>query len=232
MGSLWISTQRISTSLGAGLFKSFLGMQVEQGDKRSRCILTTMSKRRLHQQNRFVPSASQSIRVFSPSRGLPRHPLPTQAVVSLICGQALFAATRIRLILNCCITARRVLCFCSAIPMGNASPSDRVPGSVQQSADHVPPPHRSQLRSHLNGHQFGGNSSSCRSTSGNLMLYNEPPIMWRSTMQNITALSTERLSQQKRLVLLGVGSRSGLKLSGATERCSGARGGHASVWRY
>ena len=35
-----------------------------------------------------------------------------------------------------------------------------------------------------------GNSSSRRSTSGNLMLYNQAPIMWRSKMQKTTALST------------------------------------------
>jgi hypothetical protein len=35
-----------------------------------------------------------------------------------------------------------------------------------------------------------GNSSSRRSTSGNLMLYNKSPIMWRSKMQKTTALST------------------------------------------
>ena len=35
-----------------------------------------------------------------------------------------------------------------------------------------------------------GNSSSRRSTSGNLMLYNKSPIMWRSKMQKSIALST------------------------------------------
>jgi hypothetical protein len=35
-----------------------------------------------------------------------------------------------------------------------------------------------------------GNSSSRRSTSGNLMLYYQAPIMWRSKMQKTTALST------------------------------------------
>ncbi len=35
-----------------------------------------------------------------------------------------------------------------------------------------------------------GNRSSRRSTSGNLMLYNQAPIMWRSKMQKTTALST------------------------------------------
>ena len=35
-----------------------------------------------------------------------------------------------------------------------------------------------------------GNSSSRRSTSGNLMLYNKAPIMWKSKMQKTTALST------------------------------------------
>ena len=34
-----------------------------------------------------------------------------------------------------------------------------------------------------------GNSSSCRSTSGNLMLYNKAPIMWKSKMQKTTAPS-------------------------------------------
>ena len=35
-----------------------------------------------------------------------------------------------------------------------------------------------------------GNSSSRRSTSGNLMVYNQAPITWRSKMQKSTALST------------------------------------------
>jgi hypothetical protein len=35
-----------------------------------------------------------------------------------------------------------------------------------------------------------GNSSSRRSTSGNLCLYNRSPILWRSKMQKTTALST------------------------------------------
>jgi hypothetical protein len=35
-----------------------------------------------------------------------------------------------------------------------------------------------------------GNSSSRRSTFGNLMLYNQAPIMWRPKMQKMTALST------------------------------------------
>ena len=35
-----------------------------------------------------------------------------------------------------------------------------------------------------------GNSSSSRSTTGNLMLYNKAPIMWKSKMQKTTALST------------------------------------------
>jgi hypothetical protein len=34
-----------------------------------------------------------------------------------------------------------------------------------------------------------GNSSSRRSTSGNLMLYNKSPIIWRSKLQKTTALS-------------------------------------------
>ncbi len=36
-----------------------------------------------------------------------------------------------------------------------------------------------------------GNSSSSRSTSGNLMLYNKSPIMWSSKMQRATAPFTE-----------------------------------------
>ncbi len=35
-----------------------------------------------------------------------------------------------------------------------------------------------------------GNSSSRRSTLGNLMLYNKAPIMWKSKIQKTTALST------------------------------------------
>ena len=35
-----------------------------------------------------------------------------------------------------------------------------------------------------------GNSSSRRSTSGNLCFYNRSPILWRSKMQKTTALST------------------------------------------
>ena len=35
-----------------------------------------------------------------------------------------------------------------------------------------------------------GNSSSRRSTSGMVMLYNKSPIMWKSKMQKTTALST------------------------------------------
>jgi hypothetical protein len=35
-----------------------------------------------------------------------------------------------------------------------------------------------------------GNSESRRSTSGNLLMYNDAPIMWRSKMQKTTALST------------------------------------------
>ena len=35
-----------------------------------------------------------------------------------------------------------------------------------------------------------GNSSSSRSTSGMVMLYNKSPIMWKSKMQKTTALST------------------------------------------
>jgi hypothetical protein len=36
----------------------------------------------------------------------------------------------------------------------------------------------------------GGNSESRRSTSGNMLLYNGAPVMWRSKMQKTTALST------------------------------------------
>jgi hypothetical protein len=46
-----------------------------------------------------------------------------------------------------------------------------------------------------------GNSSSRRSTSGNLMLYNKAPIMWKSKMQKTTALSTaeaETIRRQRR----------------------------------
>ena len=35
-----------------------------------------------------------------------------------------------------------------------------------------------------------GNSSSRRSTSGMIMMYNKSPIMWKSKMQKTTALST------------------------------------------
>jgi hypothetical protein len=35
-----------------------------------------------------------------------------------------------------------------------------------------------------------GNSESRRSTSGNMLLYNGAPVMWRSKMQKTTALST------------------------------------------
>jgi hypothetical protein len=37
-----------------------------------------------------------------------------------------------------------------------------------------------------------GNSSSSRSTSGMVMLYNKTPIMWKSKMQKTTALSTAK----------------------------------------
>ncbi len=37
---------------------------------------------------------------------------------------------------------------------------------------------------------YWGNSSSRRSTSGMVMLYNKLPIMWKSNMQKTTALST------------------------------------------
>ena len=37
-----------------------------------------------------------------------------------------------------------------------------------------------------------GNSSSRRSTSGNLCLYNRSPILWRSKLQKTTALSTAK----------------------------------------
>ncbi len=48
------------------------------------------------------------------------------------------------------------------------------------------------LQDLLSGHADSdwGNSSSRQSTSGNLMLYNQAPIMWRSKMQKTTALST------------------------------------------
>ncbi len=36
---------------------------------------------------------------------------------------------------------------------------------------------------------YWGNSSSCRSTSGNLMLYNKAPAMWKFKMQQTMALS-------------------------------------------
>ena len=39
-------------------------------------------------------------------------------------------------------------------------------------------------------HADWGKSSSRRSTSGMVMLYNKSPIMWKSKMQKTTALST------------------------------------------
>ena len=48
-----------------------------------------------------------------------------------------------------------------------------------------------------------GNSSSRRSTSGNLMLYNKAPIMWKSKMQKTTAFVFGRPSRLPRYEVKG-----------------------------
>jgi hypothetical protein len=72
--------------------------------------------------------------------------------------------------------------------MGSSSLRDGVPGRVPYTYRH----RVGAIRDLLSGFTDSdwGNSSSRRSTSGNLMLYNKAPIMWKSKMQKTTALST------------------------------------------
>jgi hypothetical protein len=96
--------------------------------------------------------------------------------------------------LVCSVTVGSILCFGRLNPLGSTSPLDGVflgPPNLQGSPIAA---ESSTTRNCSLGTltRTGGiaRPESRRSTSGNLMLYNQAPIMWRSKMQKITALST------------------------------------------
>ena len=184
---------------GGGLMESFLGMQVEQKDNTIKLHLDHYVQEMLTEYKDYI-KRSLRIKRVPMNPGLVLHPEDCPAVPDphrqkfyrSFVAKLQFAATWIR--------------FDIAYPVSQLARFCAAAGSSQWAALH-------HLMEYLEGFSSlqltyrrrtgasidlltgyadadWGNSSSRRSTSGNLMLYNKSPIMWRSKMQKTTALST------------------------------------------
>jgi hypothetical protein len=184
---------------GGDLMKSFLGMQVEQGDNKIKLHLDHYVQEMLTEYKDYIKKSLRPKRVpMNPGVVLRPEDCPAipdphkQKFYRSFVAKLQFAATWIRF--DIAYPVSQLARFCASAGTQQWSALHHLMEYLEgfSSLQLIYRLRKGASRDLLTGYADSdwGNSSSRRSTSGNLMLYNKSPIMWRSKMQKTTALST------------------------------------------
>jgi hypothetical protein len=183
---------------GGGLMETFLGMEVEQTGKEIRLHLDKYVRSVLDEYKDFIKKSLRPKRVpMSPGLVLNNEDCPAipdprrQKFFRSFLAKLQFTATWVRF--DTSFTVSSLARFCNS-----AGPSHWAAlHHLMEYLEGFPSfkliyRRRTGVDDGLSGFADAdwGNSSSRRSTSGNLCLYNRSPISWRSKQQKTTALST------------------------------------------
>jgi hypothetical protein len=183
---------------GGGLMETFLGMEVEQPGEVIRLHLDSYIQEVLTEYKAYIKKALRPKKVpMSPGIVLNNEDCPItpdprkQKYYRSFIAKLQFAASWIRF--DTSFTVSTLARFCAS-----AGPSHWAAlHHLMEYLEGFPSlkltyRRRTGVDDGLSGFADSdwGNSSSRRSTSGNLCLYNRSPILWRSKMQKTTALST------------------------------------------
>jgi hypothetical protein len=184
-----------------GLMRTFLGLEIEQSN---RLITLHLDHCVRDMHNKYKTYIKKSLRtkrvpiqlgVILRQEDSPTLPDPSkQKFYRLFVAKLQFAASWIRFDISFAVS--QVARFCASagathwaalhhlMEYVEGLPSFKV--TYRRRIEH--------LQELLTGYADSdwGNSSSRRSTSGNLMLYNQAPIMWHSKLQKTTALSMSK----------------------------------------
>ena len=183
---------------GGGLMETFLGMEVEQPGKVIRLHLDSYIQEVLTEYKDYIKKALRPKKVpMSPGLVLNNEDCPItpdprkQKYYRSFIAKLQFAASWIRF--DTSFTVSTLARFCaSAGPSHWAALHHLMEYLEGFPSFKLTYRRRPAVDGGLSGFADSdwGNSSSRRSTSGNLILYNRSPVLWRSKMQKTTALST------------------------------------------
>jgi hypothetical protein len=183
---------------GGGLMETFLGMEVEQSGGTIKLHLDNYIQEVLNEYKDYIKKALRPKRVpMSPGLVLNNEDCPIlpdarkQKYYRSFVAKLQFAASWIRFDTSYSVSTLARFCA-SAGPSHWAALHHLMEYLEGFPSFKLTYRRRSGVDDGLTGFADSdwGNSSSRRSTSGNLCLYNRSPILWRSKMQKTTALST------------------------------------------
>jgi hypothetical protein len=183
---------------GGGKMETFLGMVVEQDDKAIKIHLDNYVKEVITEYSTYIKKSLRPKKVpispgvvFKPE-DVPKLPDPLkQKHYRSFVVKLQFAATWIRFDISFAVS--QLARFCASAGTAQWSALHHLMEYLAAHPSFKIKYHRGvKLMDLLSGYADAdwGNSSSRRSTSGMVMLYNKSPIMWKSKMQKTTALST------------------------------------------
>jgi hypothetical protein len=184
---------------GGGFMKTFLGMEIEQSNRSIKLHLDHYVSEMLNEYKTYIKKSLRPKRVpFSPGVVLrpedsPPIPDPSkQKFYRSFVAKLQFAASWIRFDISFAVS--QLARFCASAGSTHWAALHHLMEYIEGLPSFKITYRRRVTHNQdlLSGYADSdwGNSSSRRSTSGNLMLYNQAPIMWRSKMQKTTALST------------------------------------------
>ena len=183
---------------GGGLMETFLGMQVEQSKKAIRLHLDNYIRELLDEYKAYATkSLRPKLTPIQPGLVLTQEDCPIvpdakkQKFYRSFVAKLQFAASWVRF--DTSFTVAQLARFCaSAGPSHWAALHHLMEYLVAVPSFKLTYRRRSELSNGISGYcdSDWANSSSRRSTTGNLFLYNRAPISWRSKLQKTVALST------------------------------------------
>ena len=183
---------------GGGLMETFLGMEVEQPGKVIKLHLDSYIQEVLKDYKEYIKKSLRPKRVpMSPVLVLDNEDCPDlpdprkQKYYRSFVAKLQFAASWIRFDIAFSVSSLARFCA-SAGPSHWAALHHMMEYLEGFPSFKLTYRRRTGIDDGLSGFADSdwGNSSSRRSTSGNLCLYNRSPILWRSKLQKTTALST------------------------------------------
>jgi hypothetical protein len=183
---------------GGGLMETFLGMEVEQPGKVIKLHLDSYIQEVLKDYKEYIQKSLRPKRVpMSPGLVLDNEDCPDlpdprkQKYYRSFVAKLQFAASWIRFDIAFSVSSLARFCA-SAGPSHWAALHHMMEYLEGFPSFKLTYRRRTGIDDGLSGFADSdwGNSSSRRSTSGNLCLYNRSPILWRSKLQKTTALST------------------------------------------
>jgi hypothetical protein len=183
---------------GGGLMETFLGMEVEQPGKVIKLHLDSYIQEVLKDYKEYIKKSLRPKRVpMSPGLVLDNEDCPDlpdprkQKYYRSFVAKLQFAASWIRFDIAFSVSSLARFCA-SAGPSHWAALHHMMEYLEGFPSFKLTYRRRTGIDDGLSGFADSdwGNSSSRRSTSGNLCLYNRSPILWRSKLQKTTALST------------------------------------------